>query len=76
MNTLTLRKKLHNFIDSVEQDKLEAIYTILKNDIEVDSLLTLSQKKELDLRLEEYLNEKGENYSWIEALKVIKPNLD
>jgi len=76
MNTLTLRKKLHNFIDSIEQDKLEAIYTILKNDMEEDSLLTLSQKKELDLRLEEYMNDKGKNYSWNEALKVIKPNLD
>jgi hypothetical protein len=45
MNTLTLRKKLHNYIDSVEQEKLEAIYTVLKNDIEADSLLTSEQKK-------------------------------
>jgi 4-hydroxy-tetrahydrodipicolinate reductase len=59
MNTITLRKKLHNFIDEAEQEKLEAIYVILKNDIETDSLLTLAQKNELDLRLEEYLNKKG-----------------
>lgn len=75
MNALTLRKKLHNYIDSIEQEKLEAIYTVLKNEIEVDSLLTLEQKKELDLRLDEYMNEKGKNYSWNEVLDVIKPNL-
>jgi len=75
MNSLTLRKKLHNYIDSVEQDKLEAIYTILKNDMVEDSFLTLDQKKELDLRLEEYMNEKGKNYSWNEAFAVIKTNL-
>gem|GEM_PF-1214076 len=75
MNTLTLRKKLHNYIEAVEQDKLEAIYTIFKNDIEADSLLTLAQKKELDLRLDEYMNKKGKNYSWNEAIAVIKPDL-
>jgi hypothetical protein len=75
MNALTLRKKLHNYIDSIEQEKLEAIYTVLKNEIEVDSLLTLEQKKELDSRLEEYMNEKGKNYSWNEVLNIIKPNL-
>ncbi|MFZ4800289.1 MAG: addiction module protein [Bacteroidia bacterium] len=75
MNSLTLRKKLHNYIDSVEQDKLEAIYTILKNDMEEDSFLNLAQKKELDLRLEEYMQGKGNNYTWNEALNIIKPNL-
>ncbi|MFA9214578.1 MAG: addiction module protein [Candidatus Methylacidiphilales bacterium] len=75
MNTLALRKKLHNYIDSIEQEKLEAIYTVLKNEIEVDSLLTLEQKKELDSRLDEYMNEKGKSYSWNEALNIIKPNL-
>jgi len=75
MNSLTLRKKLHNYIDSVEQDKLEAIYTILKNDMVEDSFLTLDQKKELDLRLEEYMLGKGKNYSWNEAFAVIKTNL-
>ncbi len=75
MNTLTLRKKLHNYIEAVEQDKLEAIYSIFKNDIEADSLLTLAQKKELDLRLDEYMNKKGKNYSWNEALTIIKPDL-
>jgi hypothetical protein len=75
MNALTLRKKLHNYIDSIELEKLEAIYTVLKNEIEVDSLLTLEQKKELDSRLEEYMNEKGKNYSWNEVLNIIKPNL-
>ncbi len=75
MKTLALRKKLHNYIDSIEQEKLEAIYTVLKNDMEVDSLLTSEQKKELDLRLDEYMNEKGKSYSWNEALNIIKPNL-
>ncbi len=72
MNTITLRKKLHNFIDEAEQEKLEAIYVILKNDIETDSLLTLAQKNELYLRLEEYLNKKGKNYTWNETLELIK----
>ena len=33
METSEIRKKLHDYIESVEEEKVKAIYTILENDI-------------------------------------------
>ena len=33
MNTLTIRQKLHDDINVADDEKVEAIYTILKSDI-------------------------------------------
>jgi Putative addiction module component len=72
MTAVALRNKLHTFIDSVEQKKLKAIYTLLESEIEDSSLLSESQKHELDKRMAEYQNGKGENFSWQSAVKKIK----
>ncbi len=72
MTAQTLRHKLHSYIDKAEQKKLKVIYSIIENDMETTSVLTAEQKSELDKRLEEYMQEKGKNYSWSSALKKIK----
>ncbi len=72
MTALTLRHKLHHYIDTAEEKKLNAIYTIFENEIEHSSMLTAEQKAELDNRLEEYMQGKGKNFSWNNAIKKIK----
>ncbi len=72
MDTTAIKNKLHNYIDNAEQKKLKAIYTMLENEIESTSMLSKEQKKELDFRLEEYMQGKGKSYSWDEAIKKIK----
>ena len=34
METSAIKKKLHDYIDVAEEEKLKAIYTVLKSDIE------------------------------------------
>jgi putative addiction module component (TIGR02574 family) len=72
MTSTQLRKKLHRFIDSAEEKKLKAIYVMVEDEIEVQSLLSDKQKAELDKRYEEYLQGKGKNYTWEEAKMKIK----
>jgi hypothetical protein len=72
MTSIQLREQLHNYINRAEQKKLKALYTIIENEItETPSMLSAAQKTELDFRLEEYLQGKGKNYSWNEAVKQI-----
>ena len=71
MNSIQLRKKLHSYIDTAEEKKLKAIYTMVEDEIETPSHLTATQKKELDKRLVEYQEEKGKSYSWQEAKGMI-----
>ncbi|HKR06806.1 MAG TPA: hypothetical protein VJY62_19375 [Bacteroidia bacterium] len=72
MTSIQLRQKLHQFIDRAEERKLKAIYTMVENDIEQPSLLTGEQKKELDKRLEDYMQGKGKNYSMKNAISRIR----
>ena len=73
MTTSAIKLKLHNYIENAEQKKLKAIYTMLESEIETStSLLTSTQKKELDFRLDEYMKGKSKSYSWDEVVKKIK----
>ncbi|MGP8214294.1 MAG: addiction module protein [Bacteroidia bacterium] len=72
MNATTLKHKLHSFIDNAEQKKLKAIYTLFESEIETTSMLTDEQKKELDFRLDEYMQGKSKSFTWEEAVKKIK----
>ena len=71
MTSIQLRKKLHSYIDTAEEKKLKAIYTMVEDEIETPSLLTPEQKKELDKRLVEYQQGKTKLYSWKEAKEMI-----
>lgn len=74
MTASILKNKLHYYIESAEHKKLKAIYKMLENEIEMEnSILTTAQKKELDIRWDEYKKGKSKNYSWDEMLSKIKP---
>ena len=56
MTRSTIRKKLHNYIDTIEEKKLKAMYTIFENEIENEYHEEYSAdfKALLDKRYESY----------------------
>ena len=55
MPTTNIRQKLHNFIDTIEDKKVKAIYTLFEDEIEQEEY-TDEFKAELDKRFEYYKN--------------------
>ena len=72
MTTITIKQKLHDYINSAENRKLKAIYTMLEDEIESKSLLNDAQKKELAERLDAYLDGNEATTSWKDATSKIK----
>ncbi|HYJ63419.1 MAG TPA: hypothetical protein VEV62_06725 [Parafilimonas sp.] len=63
-----IREKLHQFIDSIEDKKAEAMYALFENEIENDS-----EVKRLNLVNEErakYLKGEGKSFSWEEVKQM------
>lgn len=49
METLNIRQKLHQFIDSIEEKKAEAIYTLFEEEINQSEGMSIGQyNKELE----------------------------
>lgn len=57
MTSTTIRKKLHHFIDNIEEKKAKAIYTLFETEID-NNIEIYSQefKDELDNRYDYYKN--------------------
>ncbi|MFX6857602.1 hypothetical protein ABTH71_19870 [Acinetobacter baumannii] len=60
METTVIRRKLHQFIDTIEDRKIEAISTMFENDIDTDR----QRKKLIASEREQYLKGEGVSYSW------------
>ena len=60
MKTLDIRRKLHQFIDSMEDKKAAAIYTLLEGEIDTDA----QRKRLVQAEREQYLRGDGSSYSW------------
>jgi putative addiction module component (TIGR02574 family) len=75
MTTASIKQRLHEYIESAEDKKLKAIYTLLEDDIEDEHQLTDEQKAELDRRLYNYQNGIGKNYTWEETVVHIDQEL-
>jgi len=68
MTSTALRKKVHQYVDSVDDSLLEVVYNLFKlYREEDDSLLTKEQKTELDKRAELYRAGKLKTFSWKEV---------
>ncbi len=71
MKALKIRKKLSDYIQNVDEEKLKVIYTLLENDIEDKSSISLERyNKDLEGAEEEFKN--GEYISHIEMTKRVK----
>ena len=55
MNTATIRRQLHSYLEVAEDKKIKAIYTMMEEDIKESAVdYTDEFKAELDKRYEEY----------------------
>lgn len=70
MRTNQIRQQLHEYIESAEDKKLKAIYTLVENDINEEFMFSDEQKKELDRRYDNYQNGIGKTYTWEEAVAI------
>lgn len=62
----TIREKLHQFIDKIEDKKVEAIYTLLMEEIDPDLL----REKLIRIEREKYFRGEGNSYSWDEVKQM------
>ncbi|MCE2997448.1 MAG: addiction module protein [Cyclobacteriaceae bacterium] len=74
MTTETIRERLHNYIESAQDNKLKAIYKIVEDEIE-GTLLNEDQIAELDRRVAEYESGKVKGLSWEEVKSHAKKSL-
>lgn len=76
MDTATLKQKLHDYINTAEDKKLEAIYTILENEIEEGNWWDDKElMAELDDREAESLRDDVKTYSLDEAVDMARQSL-
>lgn len=68
MTTSAIREKLHAFIDAIEDEKAEAIYTLFEDTIDPD----LQRKKLIFAEREKYLKGEGKSYNWEEVKSMAK----
>ena len=69
----TIREKLHNYIDHVEDKKLKAFYTIMQADIEEEEYLYTKEVKDmLNERYEDYKSGKSKMVTAEESKKRIQ----
>ena len=71
MSKIALRKKVHQYVETAEENVLEAIYKMLKiyNDDDGSSLMTKEQKTEIDKRAREHKAGITKSYTWEEVKK-------
>ena len=74
MTTASMRQLLLNYLAKAEEDKVKAIYTLLKNEIKAADafVLTDEQYEILELERELHLSGKSRSYTRDEARKIIK----
>ena len=71
MTTIAIRKKLHEFIDNIEEKKAKAIYTLFEEEIKQGERISIKQyNKEIDEAEAEF--EKGDYITNDAMLKKVK----
>lgn len=68
MEVKQMRQKLHQFIDSMEDEKAAAIYTLLENELDTDAY----RKKLVLQERQAYLAGEGVMYSWEDVKQMAK----
>lgn len=63
MNTATIREKLTQYIQTAHDKKIEAIYTIIEDEIDTES----ARKALIFAERNNYLNNEGKSFSWDEV---------
>jgi len=50
MTNITIRQQLHKYIDAIDDKKIEALYTLLENDIAPEYSFRMAKLKDILLR--------------------------
>lgn len=66
MEGINTRQKLHEFIDTLEEKKVEAIYTLFIDVIDIDA----KRKRLVMAERENYLKGEGKSFSWEEVKQM------
>jgi hypothetical protein len=72
MNTSAIRQQLHQYIDSADDKKIEAIFTILQADISHTSTFSNEELKMFYERRQKYLDGQSKTYSAEESHEYIR----
>ena len=72
MTNAAIRQQLHQFIDITDDKKIEALYTLLKNDIDPQYSFTEDELNVLHERAEKYLKGETKTYTVEESHNMIR----
>ncbi len=74
MKPSSIKQKLHHYIDTADESKLHAIYTILENEIEGEYMYSQEAIKEFYDRRQKHMNGESKSYSVKEAVNLVRRN--
>lgn len=74
MEPAKIKEKLHHYIDVADEEKLQAIYTILEHEIESEYTYTQDEIKMFYDRRQKHLNGESKSYTVEEALNLVRQN--
>jgi len=72
MNTTAIRQQLHQYIEDADDNKIEAIFTILQTDMKASSSYTDEELKKFYDRREKYQQGNTTTYNAEEAHEYIR----
>jgi len=74
MEAANIKQKLHHYIDVADEKKLQAIYTILEDEIEGEYFYTQDEIKMFYERRQKHLNGESKSYTVAETLNLVRQN--
>lgn len=74
MEEASIKQKLHHYIDVADEKKLQAIYTILEDEIEGEYFYTQEEIKMFYDRRQKHLNGESKSYTVAETLNLVRQN--
>ena len=74
MEAANIKQKLHHYIDVADEKKLQAIYTILEDEIEGKYFYTPDEIKMFYDRRQKHLNGESKSYTVAETLNQVRQN--
>ena len=74
MEQASIKQKLHRYIDVADEKKLQALYTILEDEIEGEYFYTEGEIKMFYDRRQKHLNGESKSYTVAETLDLVRQN--
>lgn len=72
MTTSSIRQKLHRYIETAQDKKVKAFYTIVENDIANEKVGSNQLLKELNRRTDDFEGGKVKGLSWTDVKRTRK----